>query len=315
MATQTLITIKALRHSYGTREALRGVSFEVACGEIFGLLGPNGSGKSTLFGILSTLFRPTSGEIRVGGFALAQSANDVRRQIGVVFQSPSLDDKLTVFENLRYQGYLYGLGGNALKKRCHELLEELGVSDRARDLVGKLSGGLKRRVEIAKGLLHGPKLLLLDEPSTGLDPGARVDLWKYLRALRDQEKVTVMVTTHMTDESENCDRIAILSDGELVCLGAPDLLKGEIGADVLEIQTNSEEQLAHKIEETFGIKCVVLKGSLQMEHEHAAGFVAKLVETFPGVIQAVTFRRPTLEDVYLHKTGQRFWSGGGEQES
>jgi len=272
-------------------------------------------GKTTLFRILSTSFAPTEGEVQAIGFDLKKSYHAVRSKLGVVFQSPSLDGKLTVRENLIHQGHLYGLKGAGLKNRVGEMLDRLGIRDREKVLVAKLSGGLKRRVELAKGLLHKPELLILDEPSTGLDPGARIDLWKYLSMLRERENVTVLVTTHLMEEAEQCDRVAILNHGKLIRLGEPDELKKEVGGDVVLVRTRNlrggglatTPAFIKKIEEKFNLTPIVTNGSLQIEHEHGARFVAQLVEAFPGEIESVTFRKPTLEDVFVHHTGHRFW--------
>ncbi len=220
-------------HRYDQRTALNGVTFEVRPAELFGLLGPNGSGKTTLFRILSTLMVPSSGSAVILGHDVTTDPTGLRRKIGVVFQSQSIDVKLTAAENLLHQGHLYGLQGAALKSRIDEMLGRVGLSDRAKEKAETFSGGMQRRLELAKGLLHHPSVLLLDEPTTGLDPGARRDLWQYLQILRDQEHVTVIVTTHLMEEAERCDRLAILNEGKLVALGTPAELKSEIGGDVI----------------------------------------------------------------------------------
>ena len=308
-----MVEIENLHHSYKDREVLKGISFSVSRGEIFGLLGPNGSGKTTLFRILATAFPPASGKAQINGLDISRTKL-IREKIGVVFQSPSLDAKLTVCENLMHQGHLYGLWGKDLKKRSAELMERLGIDDRAKDLAGKLSGGLKRRVELAKGLLHNPPLLILDEPSTGLDPGARIDLWKYLKNLREQNNVTVLVTTHLMEEAGHCDRIAILNEGKVAGLGPPESLKREIGGDVLLVKTRDARILSEKIKERFHLAVLVMGDTVQIEHDHGAQFATRLVESFPGEIESVTFRKPTLEDVFIHRTGHRFWGEGEAHE-
>ena len=235
------IEVAALGHDYGSRRALDGVTFSVASGQIFGLLGPNGGGKTTLFRILSTLMAPTDGSARVLGLDTVKQSPEVRRKIGVVFQSPSLDGKLTASENLKHQGHLYGLVGAELEERRVKMLRRVGVEDRRNERVDRLSGGLRRRVELAKGMLHQPEVLLLDEPSTGLDPGARRDLWLYLKEIREQDGVTSLVTTHLMEEAERCDRVAILDHGKLVALGTPDELRAEIGGDVVTLGTADPE--------------------------------------------------------------------------
>ena len=228
-----VISVENVVHRYENRTALNGVSFEVQPAELFGLLGPNGSGKTTLFRILSTLMIPTSGRAVIMGCDAAQDAARLRRQIGVVFQAQSVDPKLTAYENLWHQGHLYGLRGTTLKKRIGEILTRVGLADRAKERVETFSGGMQRRIELGKGLLHHPGVLLLDEPTTGLDPGARRDFWQYLQILRDEEHVSVLVTTHLMEEAERCDRLAILNEGNLVALGTPAELKSEIGGDII----------------------------------------------------------------------------------
>ena len=304
-----VIQVAGLRHSYDDRVALNDVSFAVRPAEIFGLLGPNGSGKTTLFRILSTLMLPSGGRAEIMGFDTATDPNQVRRQIGVVFQAESVDMKLSAAENLWHQGHLYGMRGNALKTRIDEMLTRVALHDRANDRVETFSGGMQRRVELAKGLLHHPSVLLLDEPSTGLDPGARRDLWLYLRKLRDEEHITIIVTTHLMEEAEHCDRLAILSEGKLVALGTPAELKSEIGGDVIVLEASGDaEALARKIEQRFALKPVVMGNKVRLEIEQGHRFVTDVVEAFPGEIQAVAVSKPTLEDVFIDRTGHRFWA-------
>ncbi|MCH5377216.1 MAG: ATP-binding cassette domain-containing protein, partial [Planctomycetes bacterium] len=235
-ANQDAIDVAELTYRYGNRIALDGLALQVRRGEIFALLGPNGGGKTTLFRVLSTLVAVQSGRVHVLGLELPQQAASVRRRIGVVFQAPSLDRKLTVSENIRFQAALYGIRGRVLAERQQELLDQLGIADRMRERTESLSGGLRRRVELAKGMIHRPELLLLDEPSTGLDPGARSDLWEYLQRLRDQHHVTIVLTTHLLDEAERADRIAILNHGSVVALDTPEALKASVGGDSITIR-------------------------------------------------------------------------------
>lgn len=301
------ISITGLRHHYGDREALRGIDFQVGEAEIFGLLGPNGGGKTTLFRILSTLLPLQEGQALVCGCDVAVRPDDVRRQIGVTFQTPSLDPKLTVGENLKYQGALYGLSGRGLRGRVDELLARLGIADRRRDIADTLSGGLKRRVEIAKSLLHAPRVLLLDEPSTGLDPGARHDLWRYLTQLREQAGVTVLVTTHILEEAEHCDRLGILDRGSLVALGSPDQLRAEIGGDCITLKSDHLDGLPDQIRERFGCEVQQVGDGLRIERENGHEFVRDLVAAFPEQIKTISLGKPTLEDVFIQRTGHRFW--------
>jgi ABC-2 type transport system ATP-binding protein len=306
------ISVSELSHRYGERQALDRVSFDVGAGEVFGLLGPNGGGKTTLFRVLSTLLPVQSGNVRLLGHCVSRDAPLVRRRIGVTFQSPSLDRKLTVLENLRHQGHLYGLFGRDLRARIDYLLSCLGLGDRSRDRVETLSGGLARRVEIAKGLLHDPAVLLLDEPSTGLDPGARLDLWRYLRGLVEQSAVTVLVTTHLMDEAERCDRLAILDRGRLVALGVPDALRQSIGGDCLTIHASEPERLAREIALKFPFTPRLVGGQVRMEVEKGHEVLGELVETFGSQIVSVSLGKPTLEDVFVQRTGHRFWDATAE---
>ncbi len=308
------ISVQDLVHRYNGRAALNGISFDVRSAELFGLLGPNGSGKTTLFRILSTLMVPTAGRAIIMGHDCAKDPGALRREIGVVFQAQSVDPKLTAAENLWHQGHLYGVRGTPLKVRIAEMLGRVGLADRARERVETFSGGMQRRIELAKGLLHHPAVLLLDEPTTGLDPGARRDLWQYLQILRDQEHVTVIVTTHLMEEAERCDRLAILNQGKLVALGTPAELKHEIGGDVILLDAHEPESLAQRIQMRFNVDAAVLEGKIRLEREHGHRFITDVVEAFPGEIQAISVSKPTLEDVFIHRTGHRFWTEGSGVE-
>jgi ABC-2 type transport system ATP-binding protein len=241
-----------------------------------------------------------------GGRVLMDGAPIDRRRIGVVFQSPSLDKKLTVEENLRHQGHLYGLRGATLRSKMDELLARFGLADRATERVEKLSGGLRRRVELAKGLLHKPELLLLDEPSTGLDPRVRRELGNYLEELRDKDGMTILLTTHIMEEADHCDRLAILDRGKLVALDSPAALKEQIGGDVVNVGARDPERLRGLIEKKFGVKLTVVDRTLRIERPRGHEFIPELVEAFPGEIDSVSVGKPTLEDVFIHLTGHRF---------
>jgi ABC-2 type transport system ATP-binding protein len=307
--------VRGLVHRYDNRTALNGVSFDVRPAELFGLLGPNGSGKTTMFRILSTLMVPVAGQAIILGHDAAKDPSQLRREIGVVFQAQSIDLKLTAAENLQHQGHLYGLHGSTLRARIKEILERVRLADRARDRAETFSGGMQRRLELAKGLLHGPRVLLLDEPTTGLDPGARRDLWQYLSILRDEEHVTVLVTTHLMEEAERCDRLAILNEGKLVALGTPTELKREIGGDVIVLETKDPEALAMRIRARFDVDVRVVGSQVRIEKDQAHRFVTDVVEAFPGEIDAVSISKPSLEDVFIKRTGHRFWTeGAGAKE-
>ncbi len=309
MAESTAVAIENLTYRYGERVALNKVSFSVSRGEIFGLLGPNGGGKTTLFRILSTLLRPAGGSARVFGVDVAAEPLAVRRRIGVVFQNQSLDRRLTAEENLVHQGHLYGLRGPDLTRRIEHVLGRLGIADRRCEVVEKLSGGLRRRVELAKGLLHQPELLLLDEPSTGVDPGARLDFWEYLKLLRREEGVTILLTTHLLEEADKCDRLALLDEGSLVAQGTPQALKSQIGGDVVLLSSAAPESLASQLVERFGVQAGVLEGAVRFEHPNGAEIVTRLMHELREPVDSVTVSRPTLEDVFIHATGRRFGEG------
>jgi len=304
------VEVDHLSLQYGSRKALDDLSFTVQRGEIFGLLGPNGGGKTSLFRVLATLVPPNSGRATVAGRDVVREAREVRRRIGVVFQAQNLDRKLTPAENLRHQGHLYGLRGAGLRARIDQILTHLDLQDRKNELVETLSGGQRRRVELAKGLLHRPELLLLDEPSTGLDPGARLSLWTYLRSLQSSDAVTILLTTHLLDEAEKCDRLTILDQGRLVACGTPETLKGEIGGEVILVDTSAPEVLREQLRQRFALEAVVIGGRLRFEHPRGHEFIPQLVEAFPGEIQAVRVSKPTLEDVFIRRTGHQFWEDG-----
>jgi ABC-2 type transport system ATP-binding protein len=302
------IRIAGIRHTYGERLALNNVTFDVPRGEIFGLLGPNGSGKTSLFRILSTLMLPTGGSAQIIGADIARNPNQVRRHIGVVFQQQSVDLKLTAAENLRHQGHLYGLRGSALESRIREVLERVALTDRANDRVETFSGGMQRRVELAKGLMHHPSVLLLDEPTTGLDPGARIDVWNYLGILRDTEGASILVTTHLMEEAERCDRLAILNEGNLVALGTPAELKAQIGGDVVVLESAEPAALAMRIRDRFRLETTIIGNSVRLEIQNGHRFVTEVVEALRGEITSVMVSKPSLEDVFIHRTGHRFWA-------
>ena len=307
MTVPPAVEVSDCSYSYGGARALDGVSFTVPQGAIFGLLGPNGSGKTTLFRILSTLLVPESGRARLFGQDVADCAADARRQIGVVFQTQSLDRRLSVEENLVHQGHLHGMRGAPLATRVSEVLGKVGLDDRRSDRVSTLSGGLKRRVDLAKGLLHSPKLLLLDEPSTGIDPGARLSFWQYLRDLRRSDGVTVVLTTHLLDEANRCDRIAILDRGKLIREGCPRDLKAEVGGNVVTVSTPDAAAFAKAIELEFGLGDALVDGhEVRFEHMEGARWATRLMERFGKRIDAVRVSRPSLEDVFLHHAGHGF---------
>ncbi len=298
-----MISVKNLTHRYGDRIALSNVGFEVKKGEIFGLLGPNGGGKSTLFRILSTMMVPTAGQAIIAGHDVVREAAEVRRHIGVVFQTQSLDKALTVEENLRAQGHLHGLSGIVLRERMEKAMERLGIADRRKDLVETLSGGLRRRVEIAKALLHRPQVLIMDEASTGLDPAARRDLSRHVESLREGEGVTILLTTHILEEADRCDRLILLHQGKIVAEGTPSQLRSSIGGDVVVLDTDDPSALAASITQRFHLETSQRDGEVRVEIENGHRFIAEVVEAFPGAVNSVGLHKPTLEDVFVHQTG------------
>jgi ABC-2 type transport system ATP-binding protein len=303
--TNDIIEIDHLSHAYGTRQALADVSLRAEEGHIHGFLGPNGSGKTTLFRLLSTSIPVQSGQVRIMGLDLRRERQAIRRHIGVVFQAPSLDRQLTAEENLRHHGHLYGLRGAGLEERIGQMLERFGLADRRRERVGSFSGGLRRRVELAKGLLTRPRILLLDEPSTGLDPSARIDLWQALRQAAN-DGVTIMVTTHLMDEGDRCDRLAIMDAGRIVAIGSPVQLKERIGGDVITMTSHDVPALRRRIMDEFGVEGEEVEGVLRIERPRGHEFVPALVERLPGLVDSVSIGKPTLEDVFIHATGHRF---------
>ncbi len=308
------LRVAEVRFRYGSHVALRGVSFEVGSGEVFAFLGPNGSGKTTLFRLLSTLIPLQEGRVEILGCDIRSQLQRVRESIGVVFQAPSLDIKLTVRENIHHQGALYGMSGKLLRGRCREVLAELGLEDRADHRVETLSGGLKRRVELAKGLLHHPRLLLMDEPSTGLDPGARSDLWRFLQTLRQEQGITVLLTTHLLEEADRADRIAILDAGKLVALDSPHALRAALGGDCLTIETAEPEALAAEMQARFSLAARVVDGSLRLETSNGPAQIQELTAAFGERIRSLRLGKPTLEDVFIEKTGRRFWQTAEVQD-
>ena len=297
------VDIDSVSHQYGDHHALRDLTLSIPNGTLFGLLGPNGSGKTTLFRILSTLMPPTAGTTRVFGLDTTTQPDAVRDRLGVVFQEYALDENLTVRENLRFQGALYGLTGATLRERIDELLERFGVLDRADDTVEMLSGGLQRRVDLARGLLHRPDLILLDEPTTGLDPAARRTFWDAIDRLRRTEGTTLLVATHLMEEAERCDTVAILSDGACVAHGAPDALKADLGRETLWLDSDDPRALRDHVTAQFGVEARLIGGRVQIDHPDAPSLLPSLYDALGDDIQRATVRHPTLEDVFMMHAG------------
>ncbi|MFB6231762.1 MAG: ATP-binding cassette domain-containing protein [Salinibacter sp.] len=297
------VDIEGVTHRYGGHVALRDVSLQVPPGMLYGLLGPNGSGKTTLFRILATLMPPSEGRAQVFGLDTTQEPDTVRQRLGAVFQAEALDENLTVRENLRFQASLYGLHGADRRNRVDALLTRLNVADRAGQAVSSLSGGLRRRVDLARGLLHRPDLLLLDEPTSGLDPAARRTFWAAARRLQEAEGTTLLLATHLMDEAARCDRVGILSNGALVTDGAPDALKAELGNETLWLDTESPAALSDRVEAQFGVSTQIVGSTVQVAPSDPPAFLSALYEAVGDRIRSATIRTPTLEDVFMVHAG------------
>ncbi len=300
---QPAVHVRGLVKRYQEVEAVRGIDLDVAPGETFGFLGPNGAGKSTTINILCTLTEATGGTARVAGFDVARERDAVRRHIGLVFQEPTLDTYLTGEQNLRFHGELYGVDRSTAAARREQVLRMVGLWERRRDAVQTYSGGMRRRLEIARGLLHSPRVLFLDEPTIGLDPQTRATIWDYIRELHRSEEVTVFVTTHYMDEAEHCDRIAIMNEGRIVALDTPGNLKAAVGEDRVQITTSDDRAAIEALREHFGLDAAVREDMVTIAVPDGAGFVPRLFAELGIPIRSVTVNRPSLDDVFLAHTG------------
>ena len=303
-ASETVISTAGLARNFGHTQAVKGVSFSVAEGEVFGFLGPNGAGKTTTISMLCTLLTPSAGEATVAGYDISSKRTEVRRSIGLVFQDPTLDEYLTAIQNLRFHAYAYGMPKRVRDERIYELLTLMELWDRRDSAVREFSGGMKRRLEIARGLLHHPRILFLDEPTLGLDPQTRHRIWKYVLDLRRRESLSIFLTTHYMDEAENCDRIAIIDEGEIVALDRPEVLKDSLGGDVVMLRVEDLEAAAAELFARYELSSIVDDESVCFKMPHAGEFLPELLRSFSGKILAVTVRRPTLDDVFLSLTGR-----------
>jgi ABC-2 type transport system ATP-binding protein len=297
------VTIRGLTKSFGQFHAVKGIDFDVAAGEVFGFLGPNGAGKSTTIKILCTLTPPTSGSAKVAGFDVVAQRDEVRRHIGLVFQDVTLDQYLSAEQNLRFHAELYGLPREAVEPRMQQVLEIVGLSERRHSKVSSYSGGMKRRLEIARGLLHSPRVLFLDEPTVGLDPQTRSSIWNYIAELQRRERITIFLTTHYMDEAEYCDRIAIMDSGRIVALDTPAALKAKVGKDRVQIQTPDDPAAIAALKLRFGIEAAVHDGAVSFAVPDGQSFVPRLFSELGVSIRSVNVSRPTLDDVFMSHTG------------
>lgn len=305
---KTIVDVDKLTKEYNGFTAVKAVSFQIDRGEVFGFLGPNGAGKTTTISMLCTLLRLTSGRASVNGFDVMKNRLAVRKSIGLVFQDPSLDERLTALENLKFHAMIYGYPRLERERRIAEVLELVELSGRQKDMVKTFSGGMKRRLEIARGLLHRPKVLFLDEPTLGLDPQTRHHIWQYIRQLKAEEGLTIFLTTHYMDEAENCDRIAIIDHGELIALDTPEKLKEGVGGEVITLSTENNNKAAGEISEKFSLQVKEMKeinGELSLQVANGNHFMPVLIKSLTTQVTSISLRKPTLEDVFLSLTGRR----------
>jgi ABC-2 type transport system ATP-binding protein len=300
----SIIEVKDLVKKYGELTAVKGISFEVERGEIFGFLGPNGAGKTTTISILCTLLKPSTGVAVLDGCDVVKDRERVRESIGLVFQDPSLDDRLTARENLEFHAYAYRVPKNERDDRIQEVLDMVELREREKDRVQTFSGGMKRRLEIARGLLHYPKVLFLDEPTIGLDPQTRNSIWEYIRDLKKKHQITIFLTTHYMDEAENCDRIAIIDYGEIIAIDTPENLKNQVGGDVVKITTEDDQEAERVLLEDFKVEMIQDRECLCFEVESGERFIPRFIREFPVSINSISLHRPTLDDVFLKLTGR-----------
>lgn len=298
------IELDNLTRKFGNITAVDKVSFQVSEGEIFGFLGPNGAGKTTTINMLCTLLNPTAGKASVCGFDVVKERKQVRRHIGLVFQEPTLDEYLTAEQNMKFHAYAYGVPGDITAKRMEELLKLVELWDRRKNKISTYSGGMKRRLELARGLLHHPRVLFLDEPTLGLDPQTRNLIWNHIRFLREQENLTIFMTTHYMDEAENCDRIAVIDYGKIIALDTPVKLKDSVGGDVVTIQTADNQKAIADINERYQISATQQNGSVVFSVPQSDTFLPEFVRSFQGRLLSISIHRPTLDDVFLKLTGR-----------
>ncbi len=299
-----IIEVKKLTKKFNGFTAVDHISFEVKKGEIFGFLGPNGAGKSTTINMLATLLAPTEGYALINNFNILTERDNVRKSIGLVFQDPSLDDRLTAEENLRFHAKLYGVPKADYEKRMEKVLRLVDLWERRKDIIRNFSGGMKRRLEIARALIHYPKVLFLDEPTLGLDPQTRTHLWDYILKLKREHNMTIFITTHYMNEAEYCDRIAIIDYGKIIALDTPANLKKQVGGDIIRIKSNQKEKLKKELKERYKKEIKEEDGILQLEIQEGEKFLARLFNEINVKIESIELRKPTLDDVFLSLTGR-----------
>ncbi|HET6447801.1 MAG TPA: ATP-binding cassette domain-containing protein [Conexibacter sp.] len=297
------VEVRGLVKRYGDVEAVRGIDLAVDAGETFGFLGPNGAGKSTTISMLCTLVRPDDGSARVAGHDVVRERGAVRRNIGLVFQDPTLDGYLSAEQNLRFHAELYGVPKALVSDRMRLVLEMVGLWERRRSLVQTYSGGMKRRLEIARGLLHAPRVLFLDEPTVGLDPQTRSSIWGYIEQLKQAEDITIFLTTHYMDEAEHCDRIAIIDQGRVIALDTPTALKASVGKDRVQLQVDDADAAIVALRERFALEATIAEGSVTVAVEAGEAFVPRLFAELGVPIRGVSVARPSLDDVFMSYTG------------
>ncbi|HEX9113144.1 MAG TPA: ATP-binding cassette domain-containing protein [Nitrospirota bacterium] len=300
----SIITVQNLSKRFKTLKAVDGISFDVQEGEVFGFLGPNGAGKTTTINILCTLLSPSSGSAAIAGFDCTKDSDRVRTAIGIIFQDTTLDVGLTAYENLKFHAYLYNLDRRLAEKRIDEMLSVVELQSRKHDLIKNFSGGMKRRLEIARGLLHYPRVLFLDEPTLGLDPQTRNTIWDFIDALRKKEKITVFMTTHYMEEAENCDRIAIIDHGRIIALDTPGRLKQMVHGDVIHMTTDDNQRALEELRRNFDISAREENGGLVLETEKGDEFIPRMIHALPVRTVSVSLKKPTLNDVFLKLTGR-----------
>ena len=299
-----IIKVQNLVKRFGALTAVHDVSFEVEEGTIFGFLGPNGAGKTTTINILCTLLLPTSGHASIAGYDCTREPSEVRKSIGIVFQDMTLDKDLTAYENLMFHAYLYNVKRTEMQKRIHDALNFVGLYERRNDLVKKFSGGMKRRIEVARGLIHRPRVLFLDEPTLGLDPQTRANLWEFIVGLPQKHNVTIFMTTHYMEEAEVCDRIAIIDNGNIIAMGTPEELKKTMGGDVIYIRTSDNTKAKLEIEKLFHVKVSEKDNELFLTSLRGDACIPEIIKALGETVQSVRLQRPTLNDVFLKMTGK-----------